>query len=191
MGNGEAYGIARQSTGAYVTAGYGRSAAIGHGQRRLSFRCSATGVFDTTYAASGIFEKDLASNNDRGRNIVALPDDRLLIAGSATPTTAADVDGMVMILTPNGALDTTFNTTGYKTYKFDATNDRPDERSVRRRGVAERHVRGRRRLPQRGQRRRHDQRRRRPGHHPARRDGHRVRGGGAVLDHGQRPVLER
>ena len=24
-------------------------------------------------------------------------------------------------------LDTTFNTTGYKGYKFDATNDRPDE----------------------------------------------------------------
>ncbi len=34
---------------------------------------------------------------------------------------------MIMILTANGALDTTFNTTGYKIYKFDATNDRADE----------------------------------------------------------------
>ncbi len=124
-GTAEAYGVARQSTGAYVTAGYGRSAASGS-VNVLSFRYSATGVFDTNYAVSGIFEKDLASLDDRGRNIIALPDDRLFIAGSATPTTS-QVDGMVMILTANGALDTTFNTTGYKTYKFDATNDRPDE----------------------------------------------------------------
>ena len=124
-GTAEAYGLARQSTGAYVTAGYGRSAASG-AVNVLSFRYSATGVFDTNYAVGGIFEKDLASLDDRGRNIVALPDDRLLIVGSATPTTS-QVDGMVMILTANGALDTTFNTTGYKTYKFDATNDRPDE----------------------------------------------------------------
>ena len=32
-----------------------------------------------------------------------------------------------MILTANGALDTTFNTTGYKIYKFDTASDRPDE----------------------------------------------------------------
>jgi uncharacterized delta-60 repeat protein len=39
----------------------------------------------------------------------------------------SNVDGMLMMLTATGQLDTTFNTTGYKTYKFDATNDRPDE----------------------------------------------------------------
>jgi uncharacterized delta-60 repeat protein len=124
-GTAEAYGMVRQSTGAYVTAGYGRSATTGT-VNVLSFRYSAAGVFDTSYGVNGIFEKDLTSDNDRGRNIALLPNDRLLIVGSATPT-SMQVDGMAMILTANGALDTTFNTTGYKVYKFDATNDRPDE----------------------------------------------------------------
>jgi len=124
-GMAEAYGVARQATGAYVTTGYGRLAPSGQ-VNVVCFRWSPAGVFDTTWAVNGIFEKDLTSDNDRGRNIIALPDDRLFIAGSLTPT-ASNVDGMVMILTPNGALDTTFNTVGYKGYKFDATNDRPDE----------------------------------------------------------------
>jgi uncharacterized delta-60 repeat protein len=50
----------------------------------------------------------------------------MLLVGSATPT-SMNVDGMVMILTAAGALDTTFNTTGFKTYKFDATNERTEE----------------------------------------------------------------
>jgi uncharacterized delta-60 repeat protein len=59
--------------------------------------------------------------------VVALPDDRILIAGSATPATG-NVDGMLMILSANGALDTSFNTTGYKVYKLNAgTTDRADE----------------------------------------------------------------
>lgn len=124
-GTAEAYGIARQSTGAYVTAGYGRNAATGT-VNVLSFRFSPIGAFDTTYAVNGVFEKDLTSDNDRARNITVLPGDRVLIVGSATPT-ANNVDGMLMILTPGGALDATFNTTGYKTYKFDTTDDRPDE----------------------------------------------------------------
>jgi uncharacterized delta-60 repeat protein len=124
-GMAEAYGIARQSTGAYVTTGYGRMAASGQ-VNVVCFRYSPAGMFDATWATNGIFEKDLTTDNDRGRNIIALPDDRLLIVGSATPATG-NVDGLLMILTPSGQLDTTFNTTGYKTYKFDATNDRPDE----------------------------------------------------------------
>ncbi len=107
------------------TTGYGRMASSGQ-VNVVCFRWTAAGAFDTTFGTGGIFEKDLTTYNDRGRNIIALPDDRLFIAGSAE-LTSGDVDGMVMILTPNGALDTTFNTTGYKTYKFDATNARPDE----------------------------------------------------------------
>jgi uncharacterized delta-60 repeat protein len=124
-GMAEAYGIARQSTGAYVTTGYGRLAPSGQ-VNVVCFRYSPAGAFDMTWATNGIFEKDLTNDNDRGRNIIALPDDRLLIAGSATPE-SGNVDGMLMVLTANGQLDTTFNTSGYKTYKFDATNDRPDE----------------------------------------------------------------
>jgi len=47
--------------------------------------------------------------------------------GADARSVRRNVDGMVMLLTANGTLDTTFNTTGYKTYKFDVANDRPDE----------------------------------------------------------------
>ena len=47
-GMAEAYGVARQSTGAYVTGGYGRSAAGGT-VNVVSFRCTAAGAFDTTW----------------------------------------------------------------------------------------------------------------------------------------------
>jgi len=124
-GTAEAYGIARQSTGAYVTGGYGRSAATGT-VNVLSFRYTAAGGFDTTWGTTGVFEKDVAGEDDRARNVAVLPDDRVLLVGSSAPA-AGNVDGMIMILTANGALDTTFNTTGYKTYKFDATIDRADE----------------------------------------------------------------
>ena len=49
-----------------------------------------------------------------------------MLVGSAAPADM-NVDGMIMILTANGALDTTFNTTGYKIYKFDPNSDRPEE----------------------------------------------------------------
>jgi uncharacterized delta-60 repeat protein len=124
-GMAECYGIARQTTGNYVTTGYGRLAPSGQ-VNVVSFRYTPTGAFDMNWGTNGIFEKDLTTDNDRGRQIVALPDDRLLIAGSATPS-AMNVDGLLMMLTPNGGMDTTFNTTGYKTYKFDQTTDRTDE----------------------------------------------------------------
>jgi uncharacterized delta-60 repeat protein len=127
-GTAEAYGGARQSTGHYVTAGYGRLAPSGQ-FNIVCFRWSAAGVFDTSWGgpgAMGIFEKDLTSNHDRARNIVTLPGDRLLVVGSAEQT-AMDVDGMVMILNANGTLDTTYNTTGYKFFKFDAATPRSDE----------------------------------------------------------------
>ena len=122
--------------GAYVTGGYGRSSATGT-VNVLSFRYTAAGVFDTTWATTGMFEKDLTGDDDRARNMVVLPDDRCCWSGSAAPA-ADNVDGMIMILTANGALDTTFNTTGYKIYKFDATSDRSGRGAVRRSVVAQR-----------------------------------------------------
>jgi uncharacterized delta-60 repeat protein len=124
-GMAECYGLARQSTGAYVTTGYGRLAPSGQ-VNVVSFRYLPTGAFDTAWGTTGIFEKDIAGFNDRGRNVIALPDDRILIAGSTEPA-MGNVDGMLMVLTANGALDTSFNTTGYKGYKFDATTERADE----------------------------------------------------------------
>jgi len=123
-GMAEAYAVTRQSTGSYVTVGYGRRAASGQ-VNVVAFRFTSSRLPDPTWATNGIFEKDLTSDHDRGRNLVALPGDRILIAGSATPT-PSNVDALVMILDANGALDPTFNGIGYRIYKLD-TVERPDE----------------------------------------------------------------
>jgi uncharacterized delta-60 repeat protein len=111
-GMAEAYGAVQQPmSGKYVTTGYGRLAPSGQ-VNVVSFRFDAAGAFDTSWGTNGVFEKDIAGANDRGRNLAALSDDRIVIAGSAEPA-AGNVDAMVMLLSPAGALDTTFNTTGY------------------------------------------------------------------------------
>ncbi len=119
-GMAEAYGVVAQD-GKYVTTGYGRLAPSGQ-VNMVSFRYTAAGVLDTTWGTQGIVELDVAGDNDRGRNLAVLPDKRVAIVGSATPA-ANNVDAMVVLLTEDGKLDLTFNTTGYKLYSF----DRPDE----------------------------------------------------------------
>jgi uncharacterized delta-60 repeat protein len=116
----EAYAVGYQS-GKYVTTGYGRTAASGTVDL-VSFRYTSTGQLDTTWGTDGLFKLDLVGDNDRGRNLVILPDDRVLMAGSGTPT-AQNVDAMLVLLTANGALDTSFWAEGYKLYSF----GRPDE----------------------------------------------------------------
>ena len=186
-GTAEAYGIARQSTGAYVTGGYGRSAPTRHGQRAL-LPLHRRGrlrhdLGDDRRIREGSDRRQRPRPQHRG-----VADDRVMIVGSATPA-MGNVDGMIMILTANGALDTTFNTTGYKIYKFDAASDRPDESlygaAVSPDGMFAAAAGYRNAAAPSGD----HQRRRGAGDLAARRDGNRVRGGGAAVDDRQRPVL--
>jgi uncharacterized delta-60 repeat protein len=120
-GMAEAYGVVRQSTGSYVTTGYGRSAATGTVDV-VSFRFGPDGKRDNTWGAAGASVVDIAGDNDRGRNLIALPGDRILVVGSGSPA-AMTIDGLAMILQANGTLDPTFDTDGHKLYDF----GRPDE----------------------------------------------------------------
>lgn len=118
-GFAEAYGVTVQSTGNYVTAGYGRSFdSPGTTVNVLSFRYSGAGKLDTTWNNTGVLQLDLAGDNDRGRALVTLPGDRIMIVGSYAPM-AMVVKPLVAILTPNGTLDTTFDTDGHKLYDFE------------------------------------------------------------------------
>ncbi|HEY0710278.1 MAG TPA: hypothetical protein VGG33_25930 [Polyangia bacterium] len=117
----EAYAVGRQSTGAYVTTGYGRVAASGTVDM-VSFRFGPNGAVDSTWGTGGAAVVDLVGENDRGRNLVVLPDDRVLIAGSGS-TSATAIDALAIMLTAAGARDTTFGPMGYKVYDF----ERPDE----------------------------------------------------------------
>ena len=184
----EAYSIVQQSTGNYVTVGYAR----GVGQPSTApvdlviNRWSATtGALDTTFAVNGARLVDVAGGADQARNLAVLPGDKLMVVGNATPAPMSG-DAIVVITQPDGALDTTFNTTGYKTYDF----MRPSEALYGVAVNARRHPGGGGRLPQRCPGRRHAGRRRRDGPAaPGRRHGHRA--GGRAVSHWPRSLLGR
>jgi uncharacterized delta-60 repeat protein len=128
-GMAEAYGIAQQSTGNYVTVGYARDVGkVGTPAELVVNRWSATnGAIDNTFgpSANGSLLLQLTpsvAGSVQGRNVAVLPGDRLLVVGNAT-TAPMQGDALLGILQPNGAPDTSFDTDGVKTYDF----MRPDE----------------------------------------------------------------
>ncbi|WP_426753567.1 hypothetical protein [Myxococcus sp. Y35] len=120
-GMAEAYAAGLQSNGSYVTTGYGRSASTGTVDL-VSFRYTSTGELDPTWGTGGSVVLDLAGDNDRGRNLVVLNDDRVCHVGSGT-LGAQNIQALILMQTPDGQPDTTFAPEGYKTYGF----DRPDQ----------------------------------------------------------------
>jgi uncharacterized delta-60 repeat protein len=123
-GMAEAYGVAVQSSGSYVTAGYGRRTSGSTDQvDMLSCRYTSTGALDTTYGGGdGTVELNVAGGNDRGQNLLVLPDDRIVVVGSGSPTTT-NVDAMVTVLTEDGAMDAALSADGYKLYDFGRTDE--------------------------------------------------------------------
>jgi uncharacterized delta-60 repeat protein len=116
----EAYAITRQSTGNYVTTGYARG--VGKASTEpvdlvVNRWNASNGLLDTTFGTDGALLVDVAGAADQGRNVISLPGDKLMVVGNATPT-AMNVDAVVVMVNADGALDTTFNTTGFKTYDF-------------------------------------------------------------------------
>lgn len=115
-GQAEAYAAARQSTGAYVTTGYGNAtgadtpSTLGFetslAQDVVSFRAdggTATDV-DTGWGSNGSLAiqsegKGFPSNEDRGRHLVTLPDDRTVHIGRFGGVPAA------FVVTAGGAPD--------------------------------------------------------------------------------------
>jgi uncharacterized delta-60 repeat protein len=112
----EAYSVGRQSSGKYVTTGYGRTAPSGTVDL-VSFRYSATGELDSTWGTNGSYVLNVVGDNDRGRNMVVLPDDRVFMVGSGVPA-AQNIDAMTVMLTAEGRPDTAFYQDGYKLHSF-------------------------------------------------------------------------
>ncbi|HZI10548.1 MAG TPA: hypothetical protein VE153_09120, partial [Myxococcus sp.] len=117
----EAYSVGRQSTGHYVTTGYGRRAPSGTVDL-VSFRYTATGERDLNWGTDGVALLDLVGDNERGRSLVVLGDDRVCHAGSGTPV-AGKISAMVYMTGANGRVDTAFAAEGYKLYDF----ERPEQ----------------------------------------------------------------
>ena len=101
----EAYGIARQSTGNYITVGYAR----GVGQPStapvdlvVNRWNAANGLLDTTFATQGALLVDVAGAADQGRNVITLPGDKLMVVGNAAPT-ATNGDAVVVMVDADGS----------------------------------------------------------------------------------------
>jgi uncharacterized delta-60 repeat protein len=96
-----------------VTTGYGRSTAT-ETTDVLSLRLNADGTLDSSYGTGGMVRIDVGGFADNSRNLVVLPDGRVVLSGGGRPT-ATNVDGFVAMLMPDGRPDTAFSPTGWKT----------------------------------------------------------------------------
>ncbi len=109
-GVAEAYGIALQGD-RYVLTGYGRGASAEEKVDMMSMRFNADGSWDKTYGTDGLTRVDVAADADRGRNIIVLPDGRIMVVGSGSPE-AAKSDGMVVLLDKDGKPASAYGTGG-------------------------------------------------------------------------------
>jgi uncharacterized delta-60 repeat protein len=134
-GMAEAYGVAVQTNGSYVTTGYGWRApapppATSTPVDVVSFRYGADGKRDLTWGGTTdgtvVLSLNVEGGNDRGRNVLTLADDRVVIVGTGTVSISGNTgteDALVVMLTPTGAYDTTFGTGGYKLFDFMAVDE--------------------------------------------------------------------
>jgi hypothetical protein len=124
-GFAEAYGVARQSSGRYVTTGYGTTNfdSPSVGLDLVTFGVKADGL-DGTYGRLGTFawqsEKDKGAglgavpHTERGRDLVVLPDDRVVHVG------VYDDFGSVFVTDKNGKPDPSSGVNGLIEYSYPA-----------------------------------------------------------------------
>ncbi|MGE3985855.1 MAG: hypothetical protein AB7G38_16930 [Dehalococcoidia bacterium] len=106
----EAYSVTPQGSN-YILAGYGRGADTAEKVDMVVYRFTGTGTLDTSFGEGGVFRLDIAKEDDRARNVMVLPDGRILALGSGKKD-AANVDAMVVLLSKDGAPVTGFGDGG-------------------------------------------------------------------------------
>jgi uncharacterized delta-60 repeat protein len=111
---GEAYSVALAGN-RFVTTGYGKDTAEAKVDL-IANGFTLDGALDRSFGTNGTTRVDVAGEDDRGRNLVALPDGRAILVGSGKPT-GSNLDAMVVTLAANGA------PTGRKLYDVGGPND--------------------------------------------------------------------
>jgi uncharacterized delta-60 repeat protein len=109
-GVAESYALSLQGNN-YVMAGYGRGADTTEKVDLIVYRFTANGTWDSSFGTAGLTRIDIAKEDDRARNVIVLPDEKILAVGSGKRT-ATDIDGMVVLLNKDGSLDTSFGEGG-------------------------------------------------------------------------------
>ena len=119
----EVYDVGIQSGGRYVVTGYGNTATPGSTIDMLAYRFRANGTLDPNFGTNGVTRYDGGiGQEDRGRDINVLPDDRIAIAGSSSQG-AGDLIAAVYVLRASGKLETTFGDGGALKVDLGGTGD--------------------------------------------------------------------
>lgn len=106
-----AYGAVLQPDGKIVAVGY--TVAVTNEPADVAVvRYNADGSLDSGFGTGGVMILDIAGGDDRLRDVALLPDGTILAAGQAG---LASPTFLVMRLTPEGVLDSTFGDGGYRT----------------------------------------------------------------------------
>jgi uncharacterized delta-60 repeat protein len=116
--NDLAYGLAIQSDGKIVLAGYAHN---GANEDFAVARYNSDGSLDTTFNTTGKVTTPVLSSTDIATSIVLQPDGKIVLAGYANNGT--DNDFALVRYHANGSLDTTFNATGKVTTPILASSD--------------------------------------------------------------------
>ena len=106
----ESYNVTMQGD-KYILAGYGRGADATEKVDLVMERYDSRGVWDKTFGTDGLLRIDIAKEDDRARNVMVLPDGRIIAAGSGKKT-APNVDAMLIMATKDGQLDKSFGDGG-------------------------------------------------------------------------------
>jgi uncharacterized delta-60 repeat protein len=116
----EAYAAARQGN-AFVTTGYGRGPAP-ENIDWISLRINANGTRDTSYGTMGVARFDYMGFNDNARTLAVLSDGRSLHVGGGR-TSESNSDAMIMMVTRDGAPDTSFAPAGRRVFDLGGAAD--------------------------------------------------------------------
>jgi len=117
----ETYAAVPQSDGSLITTGYGRELES-ETTDIVSLRIKPDGTRDKSYGDDGLVRIDVGGFADNSRKLVVLPNDHIVLVGGGRAT-SADVDGVVVALTPDGQPEKSFSETGFKTFDLGGPTD--------------------------------------------------------------------
>ncbi|MGQ0617474.1 MAG: hypothetical protein ACT4PW_10860 [Acidimicrobiia bacterium] len=104
-----------------LTAGYGKEAEEDKVDMIIG-NFTIDGAVDTGRGEDGLVQVDVAGEDDRGRDLVALPNGDVMVVGSGK-TSADNIDAMVMRLTAAGDVDTGYGPEGFQLFELGGPED--------------------------------------------------------------------
>lgn len=105
-------GVIVQPSGKIVTIGFVASPNYSRGWNYRAARFNKDGSLDSTFGSNGIYDNDITGRHDVPRGYAVQPDGKIILAGDVEYPTGGQYRITLLRITPNGALDNSFGTSG-------------------------------------------------------------------------------